>query len=165
MQQCSIDGKALAENILAFSGDILGCVLTIMLAKKLERRLLVTGFAAFSLLITISTPFDLNETVKQIFNLVFRLCMTGVRYPLKLFIVEVFPTNLKGTALAFVIAISEAGATIGSFLTYLLYPISPAAVVGLFIGIAALHLVTSVLLSLTTKNRDKDLADPTAKQS
>ena len=78
MQQCSIDGKALAENIVAFTGDALGCVLTISLGKKLERRFLVTGFAALSLLITILAPFDLNESVNQILNLVFRLCFTGV---------------------------------------------------------------------------------------
>ena len=80
-----------------------------------------------------------------------------------LFIVDDFPTNLKGTASTFVIAVGDAGRTIGSFLTYLLYPISPAAVVGLFIGMAGLQLVTSVLLSLTAENRDRDLADPTAK--
>ena len=123
-----LDKQALTEYIVAFIGDVVGCVLAVFLAKKLERKVMITSFAVLSQLIIILTYFDLNEVLQDILNLLLRLYVTGTRFSLWMVAVEAFPADLRGTASTFAHAIGDAGGTIGSFLTYLMYPTSPVAV-------------------------------------
>ena len=87
------------------------------------------------------------------------LCLfgTGLRYTIWLISVGHYPTFLRSTVLTFIHSLGDAGGTVGCFLTYLLYPVSPVCLVSLFVGAAEVQLVASVFLN--TKN--KDLADHT----
>ncbi|XP_063677242.1 synaptic vesicle 2-related protein-like [Bolinopsis microptera] len=152
-----LDKKALAGNIVAFFGDVLGVLLSGFLAKRVGRKFIVIGFSLLALLCTIAGFFDLNQTVKMILNMLLRLVGTGLRYRIYLMTLECYPTVLRSTASTFIHSLGDAGGTVGSFLTYLLYPVSPESVVSLFVGAAAVQLMASVFLN--TEN--KDLADHT----
>ena len=154
-----LDKKALAGNIVAFSGDVLGVILSGFLAKRVGRKVIVIGFSVLALLCTIPGFFELNKILKMILNMLLRLVGTGLRYRIYLISVAYYPTVLRSTASTFIHSLGDAGGTVGSFLTYSLYPVSPVSVVSLFVGAAAVQLVATVFLN--TDN--KDLVDHTTR--
>jgi hypothetical protein len=81
-----------------------------------------------------------------------RFSVTGLRYSFWLLAVKDYPTELRGTASTFTHAVGNGGGTLGSMLTYALFPCSPVTVVGLLVGIAAVQLAASFTLRTGHKN-------------
>ena len=157
----SLDQAALIGVVVAFLGDVVGCTFAAISKKKLGnvgRKVVFRGLAVVALLATIPFFFDLPKVVTDILSMVLRFSVTGLRYSFWLLSIEDYPTVLRGTASAFTHAIGNLGGTLGSLLTYVLFPVGPVAVVGLFVGIAMLQLVASILLRTGKKS---NLADHT----
>ena len=144
----SIDQEALMDSTIATLGDIAGCIFTAILISKaltLRKQVIVINLAVLAQLTTITGFFDFNDIVNILFHTLLRFSVAGLRYLIWLYTAEVFPTVLRGTASTFIHAFGDAGGTVGSLLTYSLYPISPVSVVCLFVGIAGVQLVASLL--------------------
>ena len=119
------------------------------MAKDLRRKLTANSFAVLALVTTISAYFYLDEIVGMLLNLMLRFSVTGFRILLWMIAVEAFPTTLSSTGVGFVHAIGDGGGSIGSFLTYLLFPISAMSVVSLFVGMAGVMLIASLFIDVS----------------
>ena len=158
----SLDQEALMDCTIATLGDIAGCIFTAFLISKvldLRIKVVVIILVVLTQLTSITGFFDLSEILTILFHALLRLSVSGLRYLIWLYTAESFPTILRGTASTFVHAFGDAGGTVGCFLTYLLYSKSPESVVGLFVGIAWVQLVASLLAFMTksgTKGTDRE---------
>ena len=141
---------------------MVGCTFAAVTGKKfgdLGRKLVFRGLAVVALLALIPIFFTLSVVATDVLSMLLRFANTGLRYSFWLLAVEDYPTVLRGTASTFTHAVGNGGGTLGSLLTYALFPVSPVSVVGLFVGIAVVQLVASFLLRTGYKN---NLADHTA---
>ena len=155
-----LDRKDILQSFIAFLGDVVGCVMSVFLGKRFGKKLIVASFAVLALVTTVSAIFDLNEIFKVLDSMLLRLCVTGSRILLWSISVEGYPAAVRSTASSFIHGVGETGGTVGSFLTYLLFPISSVSVVSMFVGIAGVQLLATVLLNTGNKDKDIVLANP-----
>ena len=144
-----LDHSALIGVMIAFFGDAIGAVLAAIIGAKFGnfgRNLVFKGGAVMALLVTIPAFFTLPNVVTNVLGMLLRCSITGLGYSFWLFSIAEYPTVLRGTISSFTYAVGNCGGILGSLLTYVLFPVSPAAVVGFLAGIAVLQVVASLLL-------------------
>ena len=149
---CSITNQELLKLVLSTVPFIVGRLLATISASFLGRLIALRTSSFFMICVTAALFFCVNETVVFSIASIMSFLDAFLNAYLWIVLLEIFPTNIRTTAIGFINGCGKMGGLFGSGSVSVFFYVNSSIVAGLILTTSLLGLVMSLIFNKETKD-------------
>ena len=155
-QAATVDCKPLTQSdlldlIYATSGSLVGTIVGLLSVQHIG-RLIPIRISNLLMIMTLATLFFcVNHTFTLVTTTMVKIVEAFINVAIWVMMPESFPTNIRSTAMGFINGCGKVGGVLGTGSVYLLFYVSSASVVGVFVFCSVIGFLATMIYKRETK--------------